>query len=198
MKLALMLLNHGLHLGYCTNIHRGESWEETWRGLRDYTLRVRERVAKGRAYGIGLRLSERAARELAEPAALAAFQRWLEEHDCYVFTINGFPYGSFHGTRVKEEVFKPDWSKKERLDYTLLLFDLLAKLLPAGASGSVSTLPGSHKRIRYWAGRTGRHLCKFTDLLGTYSAGLANPATMICIWGWSRSHSDSLRRVGRR
>ena len=46
------------------------------------------------------------------------------------FTINGFPYGSFHGTRVKEEVYRPDWTSTERLDYTLLLFDLLEKLLP--------------------------------------------------------------------
>jgi hypothetical protein len=49
---------------------------------------------------------------------------------------------------VKEQVFKPDWSTKERLDYTNLLFDLLAKLLPEGVSGSVSTLPGSHKTFR--------------------------------------------------
>ena len=110
-----MLLNHGIHLGYCTNIHRGESWEETWRGLREHTLRVRERVAAGRSYGIGLRLSAIAARELAQPGPLAAFQRWLEDHDCYVFTINGFPYGAFHGTRVKEQVFKPDWTTRERL-----------------------------------------------------------------------------------
>jgi hypothetical protein len=142
-----MLLNHGIHLGYCTNIHRGESWEETWRGLRDYTLRVRERVAKGKSYGIGLRLSERAARELAQPCQLAEFQEWLEQNDCYVFTINGFPYGAFHGQRVKEQVFRPDWTTTERLDYTNLLFDILAKLLPKGMSGSVSTLPGSHKEF---------------------------------------------------
>ncbi|MCE9518228.1 MAG: hypothetical protein K8R87_01465, partial [Verrucomicrobia bacterium] len=142
-----MLINHGRHLGYCTNIHRGESWEETWRGLREHTLRVRERVAGGKPYGIGLRLSTIAARELAQPGALAAFQHWLDEHDCYVFTINGFPYGAFHGTRVKEQVFKPDWTTRERLEYTNLLFDILAKLLPPGMSGSVSTLPGSHKEF---------------------------------------------------
>ena len=27
----------------------------------------------------------------------------------YVFTINAFPYGPFHGTRVKEDVYQPDW-----------------------------------------------------------------------------------------
>ncbi|CAN5657583.1 metabolite traffic protein EboE [soil metagenome] len=142
-----MQLPHDIHLGYCTNIHRGETWAETWRGLCEYTLRVRERVAKDKPYGIGLRLSEVAARELAQPCQMAEFQEWLEKHNCYVFTINGFPYGDFHGTRVKEQVFKPDWTTKERLDYTNLLFDILAQLLPKGMSGSVSTLPGSHKEF---------------------------------------------------
>ncbi|WP_395745896.1 metabolite traffic protein EboE [Prosthecobacter sp.] len=140
-----MLLNHGIHLGYCTNIHRGETWEETWNGLKNYTLRVKDRVSGGRPYGIGLRLSQQAAVELSAPGKIDEFKAWLEANGCYVFTINGFPYGSFHGTRVKEHVFKPDWSTPERLAYTNLLFDILAQLLPPGVSGSVSTLPGSHK-----------------------------------------------------
>jgi len=140
-----MRLNHGIHLGYCTNIHRGETWKETWNGLKNYTLRVKDRVSGGRPYGIGLRLSEQAACELSAPGKIDEFKAWLEANGCYVFTINGFPYGSFHGTRVKEQVFKPDWSTQERLVYTNLLFDILAQLLPPGVSGSVSTLPGSHK-----------------------------------------------------
>lgn len=140
-----MRLLHDIHLGYCTNIHRGETWEETFRGLRDYTMRVRERVSGGQPYGIGLRLSEVAARELSVGSALADFKRWLEANNSYVFTINAFPYGAFHGQRVKENVFRPDWTTKERLDYTNLVFDILAELLPPGMSGSVSTLPGSHK-----------------------------------------------------
>ncbi len=140
-----MRLNHDIHLGYCTNIHRGETWEETWQGLKDHTIRVKNRASGGKPYGIGLRLSAQAAMELSAPGKIAEFKHWLDANDCYVFTINGFPYGSFHGTRVKEQVFKPDWAAKERLDYTCLLFDILAQLLPTGVSGSVSTLPGSHK-----------------------------------------------------
>jgi hypothetical protein len=148
-----MQLKHDLHLSYCTNIHRGESWEETWQGLQQHTLRVKERLsqrqgAQAQPFGIGLRLSALAAQQLSEPPALLAFQRWLEQHDCYVFTLNGFPYGAFHGQRVKEQVFRPDWSDPARLAYTQQLFDLLAKLLPAGMSGSVSTLPGSHKTFQ--------------------------------------------------
>ena len=140
-----MNLNHGLHLAYCTNVHRGETWAQTFDTLERHTLVVRRRVAAGRPYAIGLRLGARAAEELTQPAALAAFRRWLDVHDCYVFTINGFPYGSFHGTRVKEQVYAPDWSTPERLAYTKRLFDLIAQLVPAGVAGSVSTVPGSFK-----------------------------------------------------
>jgi hypothetical protein len=99
-----MQLNHGLHLAYCTNIHRGESWAQTFDTLEKYTLAVRDRVSKGKSYAIGLRLGADAARELSDGQALTAFRNWLDRENCYVFTINGFPYGKFHGTRVKEQV----------------------------------------------------------------------------------------------
>jgi len=142
-----MRLNHGLHLAYCTNVHRGETWRETFDSLKTHALAVRERVCSRAPFAIGLRLSHLAARELSERAVLLEFQRWLEKNSCYVFTINGFPYGQFHGARVKEQVYIPDWTSPERLAYTNLLFDLLAEILPAGVTGSVSTLPGSFKEF---------------------------------------------------
>jgi hypothetical protein len=142
-----MRLVQGHHLAYCTNVHRGESWPETFGALETYTLAVKERVCPSKPYAIGLRLSAQAARELAQGRALPDFQHWLDRHDCYVFTINGFPYGRFHGQRVKEKVYLPDWTSPERLDYTNRLFDLLAQLLPPGLEGSVSTLPGSFKEF---------------------------------------------------
>ena len=51
-----MELNGGIHLAYCTNIHRGEGWAETFQTLKDYTLRVRDKVCADRPYAIGLRL----------------------------------------------------------------------------------------------------------------------------------------------
>ena len=67
--------------------------------------------------------------------------------NCYVFTINGFPYGAFHGTRVKEQVYRPDWTDSDRLSYTVVLFEILEKLLSKGEEGSVSTLPASFKEF---------------------------------------------------
>lgn len=140
-----MQLSRGVQLAYCTNIHRGEDWVETFAGLQNHTLAVRDRVSPGQPFAIGLRLSDLASLELSNPETLAAFRRWLEAENCYVFTINGFPFGRFHGGRVKEQVFAPDWSSPERLAFTNRLFDLLAALLPDGMSGSVSTSPGSFK-----------------------------------------------------
>lgn len=142
-----MKLNQGHHLTYCTNVHRGESWPETLAALERHTLAVRQRVRPREPYGIGLRLSERAAIELNDREERLKFQRWLDKHSCYVFTFNGFPYGQFHGTRVKEQVYRPDWTSPERVAYTNLLFNLLAEMIPPGIAGSVSTLPGSFKEF---------------------------------------------------
>lgn len=140
-----MKLSAGLQLAYCTNIHRGETWAETFDALNQYTLRVRERVCPKQPYGIGLRLSNQAAEELSDRGAFLEFQRWLAKNQCYVFTVNGFPFGQFHGAQVKQHVYSPDWASPRRLEYTNLLFDLLSQLAPAGMEASVSTLPGSFK-----------------------------------------------------
>src|SRR3954468_20059378 len=140
-------LHHDIHLAYCTNIHRGESWEQTFDTLQKYTLAVRDRVAPNQPYAIGLRLGDQASRQLSDRATLTTFQRWLDQNNCYVFTINRFPYGSFHGARVKEQVYAPDWTTEDRVAYTNRLFDLLAELVPAGIEGSVSTVPCSFKEF---------------------------------------------------
>ncbi len=142
-----MKLKHGLHLAYSTNVHQGESWGQTFDALKRHTLAVRERVCPGRPFGIGLRLSNTASEELSAPPQFKEFQLWLARNDCYVFTINGFPFGRFHGARVKENVYRPDWTTPERLAYTNRLFTLLAELLPPGVEGSVSTSPGSFKEF---------------------------------------------------
>ena len=138
------------HLTYCTNIHPGESWMEVRANLERYVLGVKARVAPDRLFGIGLRLSNLAAQELSDPKILDTFAWFLEANGLYVFTINGFPYGQFHGTTVKERVYVPDWLDERRLAYTNLLAELLAKLLPSdlkvpNLEGTISTVPGAFR-----------------------------------------------------
>jgi sugar phosphate isomerase/epimerase len=149
-----MNLSPTAHLAYCTNIHPAETWTETHAALATHVLAVRDRLratgnlAADAPFAIGLRLSALAARELLKNDHLARFRDWLAETNTYVFTINGFPYGSFHGTRVKEQVFRPDWTDSGRLEYTKNLFRILAAIARTDVSASVSTLPGSFKAFQ--------------------------------------------------
>ena len=108
----------GTHLGYCTNIHPGETWPEIRSNVENHVRDVKRQISPDRPLGIGLRLSGAAARTLRDPATLAAFRAFLEQNDLYVFTINAFPYGPFHGRAVKEAVYRPDWLEPERLRYS--------------------------------------------------------------------------------
>ncbi len=133
------------HLTYCTNVHPGESWLEIFANLRTYLPPIKRLVSPQKSFGVGLRLSARAAEDLAQPAELEQLRAYLEEQDLYVFTVNGFPHGAFHGTRVKERVYLPDWLDEERQRYSDLLARILADLLPPQVAGTVSTVPGAFK-----------------------------------------------------
>lgn len=133
------------HLSYCTNVHPGQSLEDVQRALARHVPGIRERVCPDAPFGLGLRLSAQAASELGEPHRMAAFKAWLDTGPYYVYTLNGFPYGAFHRSAVKEAVYRPDWSDARRLSYSNQLARLLAALLPEGEEGSVSTVPGTFK-----------------------------------------------------
>src|SRR5262249_26410399 len=128
---------------YCTNIHPGESLSEVRSAMKGHVVNVKRALSPEQPFGVGLRLSARAASELAHAGAREAFGELLRQHGLYVFTVNGFPYGPFHGEKVKEAVYRPDWLEAERLRYTDGLAWELASLLPEGVSGSVSTVPGA-------------------------------------------------------
>lgn len=162
----------GAHLTYCTNIHRGETWADTRAALEKYLPEVKRQVSPAAAMGVGLRLSNVASETLAEQAGeLSQFKAFLAERGLYVFTINGFPYGPFHGTRVKEEVYQPDWRFAERLAYSNRLADLLLELLPADGEidGSISTVPATFRPIGAAAGA----LAQIQDNLLRHAAHLA-------------------------
>lgn len=134
-------------LTYCSNIHPGESWEDHFAQLQQHVPLIKARVNPDGRFGIGLRLSNTASLELRNEETLSSFIEWLNENDCYVFTMNGFPYGSFHNTIVKDKVHAPDWTTQDRVDYTIRLAEILSKLLPKDMEGGISTSPLSY---RHW------------------------------------------------
>lgn len=133
------------HLTYCSNIHPGETWSDHFLQLKENLPIIRSKVSPQTPMGIGLRLSGEASFELIKPNIISEFQTWLTKEGFYVFLINGFPYGNFHKTTVKENVYHPDWATTDRLDYTIRLFSILSQLLPEGLEGGVSTPPISYQ-----------------------------------------------------
>lgn len=133
------------HLTYCSNIHAGESWQEVLSNLRTHIPGIKAKLSPDAPFGIGLRLSAEAAATLSKPSSIADLRTFLNEHDCYIFTLNGFPYGTFHGEAVKENVYLPDWKDTSRLHYSNTLADAFAEFLPPNMTGSISTVPGAFK-----------------------------------------------------
>lgn len=136
---------NGFHLTYCTNIHPGESWKDTFDNLQYHIPKIKKGLSPDQPLGIGLRLSNEASLDLVQADNLHEFKAWLADNQAYTFTFNGFPYGGFHRQVVKDKVHHPDWTTDDRRDYTLRLFEILNGLLPDGMDGGISTSPLSYK-----------------------------------------------------
>ena len=134
-----------LHLTYCTNIHPAVGWEAVLESLRGHAPALKARLSPEAPFGIGLRLSGAESAELLEGDRLARFREWLDAEGLYVFTLNAFPHGTFHGQPVKADVHAPDWRSEERVQYTLRMVEILDGLLPDGVDGTISTSPLSYR-----------------------------------------------------
>jgi len=129
-------------LFYCSNVHPGDSLREVEDNVRRFISPVR--LQRGlEQLQAGLWLSYAAVDELvASESRLEAFSALLNAEGILLTSLNGFPYGNFHQSVVKEKVYLPHWGQRARLDYTLKLARLLSELMPESCiEGTVSTLP---------------------------------------------------------
>ncbi|GAB3066246.1 metabolite traffic protein EboE [Pedococcus soli] len=130
------------HLAYSTLVHPGDTWEEMRESLETYAPQVKVRVSPDEPYAVSLRISGASARTLtSDPVERKRLRHWLDEHDMYVYTVNAFPHGPFKGRSVMEDVYEPDWSTQERVDYTCQVADILAEITPESVSPSIQTAP---------------------------------------------------------
>jgi len=138
----------GFDLSYCLNAYPARGLRGRMAVLRDKVPLVREALGltADTPFAVGLWLDAATAGRLKPGGpGLAALRRLLAEQHLYVVTFNAFPYGVFHGRRVKAAVYRPDWIDRRRLDYTLRVAEILAGLLPEDTAGSISTVPGSYR-----------------------------------------------------
>jgi sugar phosphate isomerase/epimerase len=129
-------------LTYCTNVHPGESAAEVLAVLGGPVARVAAAVGEGRPFPVGAWWSERFVAEARACSAVRdALRARLIESRLAIASVNVFPMAGFHAEGLKTAVYSPGWEREERLRYSCDAADLLAELLPAGGSGSLSTVP---------------------------------------------------------
>lgn len=135
-----------VHLAYCLNLHGAEDLPGTLRGIREITLPLRDRLAEGRVFGVGLYLPASVALRLAGPDGerdLEDLAAELEREGLDAFTHNAFPYGGFHADGLKRAVFAPAWFEAQRLEFTLAVARVAARLARGrGGLVSISTHSG--------------------------------------------------------
>ncbi len=124
----------------CGNVFPGDDLTSVLAALRGPVRDWAQQV--GGQPGFGLYLSANATAEtLANPEGLASLRAGLDEAQVDAWTANAFPFAGFHGSRVKEQAFLPDWRDPQRLQYTLDVAELLVSLRQPGDAVSVSTCP---------------------------------------------------------
>jgi hypothetical protein len=127
-------------LGYCLNVHPTQTCEEVYAALLGPTRDVKRQFCPDAPFAVGLRLSAEAAAD-AKRVAMELSAIFVGEG--YVaYTMNGFPYGRFHGAPVKAAVYDPDWTTRARRFYTKNLAHVMAAITPEGETASISTVPG--------------------------------------------------------
>lgn len=134
-------------LTYCLSIHPSDTWADVRSALVGPVRRVKQRFSPQEPFAIGLRLSAQAVHSLSADSTRTDLKEILQREGYRPLTFNGFPFGAFHGTQVKERVYQPDWRSRQRLDYTRQLATLAAALAPTEATVSLSTVPGTFKPL---------------------------------------------------
>src|SRR5688572_23089324 len=140
----------GVRLSYGLNLYPSRDAEGVLRGLRDVAVPLRARVAPAEpSFGVGAWLPARAAREfMADERLLAELVQLCASAGLDPCTFNAFPYGEFHGPGLKERVFSPSWLERARLDYTLDVARIAARVR-ARRGGS---RPGQHLPVSTHSG----------------------------------------------
>lgn len=138
-----MNLGNGLgHLTYSTLVHPGDTWDQMWASLQKFVPKVKARLSPNDPFGVCLRLSARSAATLnGDQKLVNELKSYLADLGLYLYTANAFPYGSFKGQRVKEQVYEPDWRSEERTLYTKQVANVLAAVAADGIEPSIQTPP---------------------------------------------------------
>ncbi|WP_248800230.1 metabolite traffic protein EboE [Pseudomonas sp. MWU13-2105] len=128
-------------IGYCGNVHPTPELGALCASIEAHFRGVRQ-LRGLNEQDSGLWISAQAAAQLQQLTARQAFLECLQRSGLRLTSLNGFPYGQFHGRAVKAEVYRPHWADPHRREYSLQLAQLLAAALPSDCvQGVISSVP---------------------------------------------------------
>ncbi len=133
-----------MRYGYSLNVHPTEELPQLREAIDRYVCPIRDRVCPDREMGLALRLGGPGVRALAKPGEAARLGDELAARRLTPFTFNGFPLSVFTAGKVKESVYRPDWTEPERGELTVLIARALAEMSPDDFL-TVSTLSGTFR-----------------------------------------------------
>lgn len=129
-------------LTYCGNVHAAADLDAWLATLARFAAPVAATCGETGPFPLGVWWpAPLAGRLAAEPAARARVRAELDALGLRIATLNVFPHGDFHGERVKERVYRPDWATEARVLYTLDAARAAAALVEPGTVLPLSTLP---------------------------------------------------------
>ena len=130
------------HLTYSTLVHPGDTWTDMKDSLQRFVPEVKSKFSPNTAMGVSLRLANATVEELlGSPQEQEWLRDFLLHNDLYVYTVNAFPYGPFKDQIVKENVYEPDWSTQERMQYTKNIANLLVDITPQDVEPTIQSAP---------------------------------------------------------
>ena len=131
-----------LGLTYCTNVHPLGDWASWRKIIGNFGPAIRSDLG-WKTLPMGLWFPAALVAEMGQDPETSRrlIKELFQEKGLSAFTCNAFPFGNFHDKVVKTAVYHPDWTKPERLEYTVACARILAEIMPKGNLGSISTLP---------------------------------------------------------
>ncbi len=128
---------------YCGNVHPATDLEQWFESVETMTLPIAEaRRAAGKPFGLGTWWNAGTLEALNEnPAQIQRVKEFLSNKELPLWTVNAFPYGSFHDAAVKTAVYQPDWADEARVLFTRHAAEVVGRIGEPGSVVPMSTLP---------------------------------------------------------
>lgn len=124
-------------LTYCSNIFKNDNVRDLFQNINEYKKNIKTHKH------ISICLSNNIIKEIKKQNNIQKIITWNKINEVEIKLINGFVYKNFHQKKIKENIYYPDWTKKERLYFTKNITFFAQKICKSKIFG-ITSLPISY------------------------------------------------------